>query len=65
MTTRERCLAACAEAEEASDAVLARSELWLSLHPIQHWRLRRRLVRAREELDAARLAWFTERMTGR
>lgn len=56
----QRTLAACAEADEASADVLARSTLWLAVHPWQHRRLRRRLVRARAELLAARAAWIAE-----
>ncbi len=48
--------AVIAEAKDASEAVLAHSTLWLSLHPIKHRRLRRRLIAARKELDAVRVA---------
>lgn len=45
-----RCDEIIEEARAASDAVLAHSTLWLTMHPVQHRRLRRRLVAARRDL---------------
>lgn len=50
-------LAAARAAEEAASLVLARSSLWLALHPLQHRRLRRDVQRKRDRLIEVRSAW--------
>jgi hypothetical protein len=44
----------CDETEAAADAILEHSELWLALHPIRCWRLRRDMLRKRKAMIAAR-----------
>ena len=46
--------AACDAARDASNAVLAHSALWLTVHPITHRRLRRELLYRRAMMQTAR-----------